>query len=117
MCPKTKKIHIQLCIIVNKPIELEHWKKLMFDICGNQPSAMGRLSIIDALLVKRNNIESSLSMNDFLVVAFILSQYRQYNEALSLIVDKFPNEHIQRFYSWMKISNSGKRSFLKFRRM
>jgi len=35
MCPKTKKIHIQICVIVNKPIELEHWKKLMFDICSN----------------------------------------------------------------------------------
>ena len=71
------------------------------EIYGNQPSAMGRLSIIDALLIKRNNIESSVSRNDLLVVAFILSQYRQYNEALSLIVDEFPNEYIERFYRWM----------------
>ena len=71
------------------------------DIYGNQPSAMGRLSIIDALLVNRKNIESSVSGNDLFTVAFILSQYRQYNEALSLIVNDFPTDYIERFYGWM----------------
>ena len=63
------------------------------------PTAMGKISIIDGLFVRRDLDLSNVS--SCLTIAYILCQYRQYNEGLWFISQSSDTSTTNLFYKWL----------------